>query len=282
MAGRFVHVKTDRMRILFIGDIIGKPGRDVVATELPKLQQTLALDFVVINGENLAGGFGVTRATANEMFALGVDVITTGNHWLDQREILSFIDREDRILRPRNYPPGTPGKGAGLFETRKGERVLVINTMGRVFMEPLDDPFAAVDAELSACPLGEGADAILVDMHAEATSEKMGMGHFCDGRASMVVGTHSHVPTADAQIFPGGTAYQTDAGACADYDSVIGMEKFEPVQRFTRKMSTSRFTPATGPATLCGVFVETNPRGLADRIEPVRVGGRLKQTVPQL
>jgi metallophosphoesterase (TIGR00282 family) len=270
------------MHILFIGDIIGRPGRDVVAAELPKLRTALALDFVIVNGENLAGGFGVTRAVANEMFSLGVDVITTGNHWLDQREILTFIDHEDRILRPRNYPAGTPGKGAGLFETRKGERVLVVNAMGRVFMEPLDDPFAAVEAELAACPLGEGCDAAVVDFHAEATSEKMGMGHFCDGRASLVVGTHSHVPTADAQIFPGGTAYQTDAGACADYDSVIGMEKFEPVQRFTRKISTSRFTPATGPATLCGVFVATDAKGLANRIEPVRVGGRLKRAVPEL
>ncbi len=153
--------------------------------------------------------------------------------------------------------------------------------MGRVFMDPLDDPFAAVEAELGACPLGEGADAILVDIHAEATSEKMAMGHFCDGRASLVVGTHSHIPTADAQVFPGGTAYQTDAGACADYDSVIGMEKFEPVQRFVRKLSGGRFSPATGPATLCGVFVETDARGLANRIEPVRVGGRLKRTVPE-
>jgi 2',3'-cyclic-nucleotide 2'-phosphodiesterase len=276
------YVKTIRMHILFIGDIIGRPGREVVAAELPRLREALALDFVAVNGENLAGGFGITRATANEMFALGVDVITSGNHWLDQREILSFIDHEDRILRPRNYPPGTPGKGAGLFETRKGMRVLVVNVMGRVFMDALDDPFAAAEAELAACPLGEACDAIVVDMHAEATSEKMGMGHFCDGRASLVVGSHSHVPTADAQILPGGTAYQTDAGACADYDSVIGMEKFEPVQRFTRKMSTSRFTPATGPATLCGVFAETNAKGLAARIEPVRVGGRLKPNLPTL
>ena len=273
---------TDRMHILFIGDAIGKPGRDVVAAELPILREKLALDFVVLNGENIAGGFGITRATANEMFAVGVDVITTGNHWMDQREILSFIDDEDRILRPRNYPAGTPGKGAGLYETRKGTRILVVNAMGRVFMDPLDDPFAAVESELSACPLGEGADAILVDMHAEATSEKMGMGHFCDGRASVVVGSHSHVPTADAQILPGGTAYQTDAGACADYDSVIGMDKFEPLQRFTRKMPTSRYTPATGPATLCAVFVQIGPKGLATRIEPVRVGGRLKQTVPDI
>jgi metallophosphoesterase (TIGR00282 family) len=268
------------MRLLFIGDIIGRPGRDVVAAELPSIREKLALDFVIANAENAAGGFGLTRAIANDLFGAGVDTITTGNHWADQKEILTFIDDEDRILRPINYPPGTPGKGAGLFETRGGHRVLVINPMGRVFMDSLDDPFRAVESQLDACPLGEAADAIVVDMHAEATSEKMAMGQFCDGRASLVVGTHSHIPTADAQIFPNGTAYQTDAGACADYDSVIGMEKFEPVQRFLKKMSSSRYTPATGPATLCAVFVETGPKGLATRIEPVRVGGRLKQNFP--
>ncbi|MBN9576950.1 MAG: YmdB family metallophosphoesterase [Alphaproteobacteria bacterium] len=268
------------MHILFIGDVIGKPGREVLTAELPALRENLKLDFVIVNGENLAGGFGVTRNIANEMFALGVDCITTGNHWLDQREILTFIGDEDRVLRPCNLPPGTPGRGANLFQAKNGAHVLVINPLGRVFMEPQDDPFAAVERELAACPLGEGADAVVVDMHAEATSEKMAMGHFCDGRASLVVGSHSHVPTADAQILPGGTAYQTDAGACADYDSVIGMEKFEPVQRFTRKIPGGRFSPATGPATLCGVFVETAANGFAERIEPVRVGGRLKQTVP--
>jgi len=268
------------MHILFIGDVIGKPGREVLTAELPALRENLKLDFVIVNGENLAGGFGVTRNIANEMFALGVDCITTGNHWLDQREILTFIGDEDRVLRPCNLPPGTPGRGANLFQAKNGAHVLVINPLGRVFMEPQDDPFAAVERELAACPLGEGADAVVVDMHAEATSEKMAMGHFCDGRASLVVGSHSHVPTADAQILPGGTAYQTDAGACADYDSVIGMEKFEPVQRFTRKIPGGRLSPATGPATLCGVFVETAANGFAERIEPVRVGGRLKQTMP--
>ena len=270
------------MRILFIGDVIGRPGRDVVNAQVPVLRESLKLDFVVANGENSAGGFGLTRAIANEFFASGIDCITTGNHWADQKEILSFLGDEDRILRPRNLPPGAPGKGANLYQARNGQHVLVINPLGRVFMEPQDDPFAAVEAELSACPLGEAADAIVVDMHAEATSEKMAMGHFCDGRATMVVGTHSHVPTADAQILPGGTAYQTDAGACADYDSVIGMEKFEPLQRYTRKLPTNRFSPASGPATLCGVVVETGTRGLAARIEPVRVGGRLKPSVPSL
>jgi hypothetical protein len=270
------------MHLLFIGDIMGRAGRTVVEQEVPRLRKALKLDFVVANAENAAGGFGVTRAIADELFSAGVDVITTGNHWADQKEILGFIDHEDRILRPINYPPGTPGKGSGLFEARSGQRVLVINPMGRVFMDSIDDPFRAVEAELKACPLGEGADAIMIDMHAEATSEKMAMGQFSDGRASLVVGSHAHIPTADAQILPGGTAYQTDAGACADYDSVIGMEKYEPIQRFLSKMASSRYTPALGPATLCGVYAETNAKGLAVRIEPVRIGGRLKQSVPEL
>ncbi|HEX9159170.1 MAG TPA: TIGR00282 family metallophosphoesterase [Rhizomicrobium sp.] len=269
------------MRILFIGDIIGRPGREVVGSELPGLRERLAVDFVIGNGENAAGGFGLTRKTANELFASGVDVLTTGNHWADQKEILTFIDDDDRILRPGNYPVSTPGRGVGLYDTRKGQRILVVNVMGRAFMDPLDDPFATVEREIGACPLGEGCDATVVDMHAEATSEKMAMGHFCDARASAVIGTHSHVPTADAQILPGGTAYQTDAGACCDYDSVIGMEKYEPVQRFIKKMSTARFSPATGPATLCAVFVETDARGLATRVEPVRVGGRLISHIPE-
>ena len=269
------------MNLLFLGDIVGKPGRDVVHAELAGLKRRLAIDLVIANGENAAGGFGLTRAIAEEFFALGIDVISTGNHWADQKEILTYIGAEDRILRPANYPKGTPGRGANLYQTPHGS-VLVINVMGRVFMDALDDPFAAVERELTACGLGEGADAIVVDIHAEATSEKMAMGHFCDGRASLVVGSHSHVPTADAQILPGGTGFQADAGACADYDSVIGMDKTEPLQRFVRKLSTQRYTPATGPATLCAVFVQTSGNGLATRIEPVRVGGRLKPSLPEV
>jgi metallophosphoesterase (TIGR00282 family) len=269
------------MNLLFIGDIIGKPGRDVVAAELPRLREQLKLDFVIANGENAAGGFGVTRAIAEEFYGNGVDVISTGNHWADQKEILTLIEADDRIIRPLNYPKGTPGRGANLYQTPAGS-VLVMNVMGRVFMDALDDPFAAVERELTAAPLGEVADVVVVDVHAEASSEKMAMGHFCDGRASLVVGTHTHVPTADAQILPGGTAYQTDAGGCCDYDSVIGMDKAEPLQRFTRKMPTTRYSPAMGPATLCGVFFQTGPKGLATRIAPVRVGGRLLQSVPEL
>ena len=270
------------MNILFLGDVIGKPGRDGVAAHLPTLKAALKPDLTIVNGENAAGGFGLTRAIAEEFFGMGIDVISTGNHWADQKDILTYIETEDRILRPQNYPRGTPGRGANLYTAPGGGRILVINVMGRVFMDALDDPFAAVGAQLEACPGGEGADAIVVDIHAEATSEKMAMGHFCDGRASLVVGTHQHVPTADAQIFPGGTAFQADAGACADYDSVIGMDKSEPVQRFLRKLPSQRFAPATGPATVCGVFVATGANGLATRIEPVRIGGRLKQSIPEL
>jgi metallophosphoesterase (TIGR00282 family) len=260
---------------------VGRAGREAVVRKLPILRESLGVDFAIVNAENAAGGFGITRDVANELFAVGADVLSSGNHWLDQREILTFIGAEDRLLRPANYPKGTPGRGANLYQAKNGARILVVNLMGRVFMDQLDDPFARVEDELSACPLGEGADAIVVDMHAEATSEKMAMGQFCDGRVSAVIGTHSHVPTADAQILPQGTGYQTDAGACADYDSVIGMEKFEPLQRFTKKMSSGRMTPANGPATVCGVFVVTDDKtGLALSIEPVRVGGRLKQTQP--
>jgi metallophosphoesterase (TIGR00282 family) len=268
------------MKLLFLGDIVGRAARDAIVSDLPGLRADLGADFVVVNGENAAGGFGITAQICEEFFDAGVDVVTLGNHAWDQREALVHIDRESRLIRPVNLPKGTPGRGAGLFETATGERILVINAMGRVFMDALDDPFAAVERELDACPLGEVADAILVDFHGEATSEKMAMGHFCDGRASLVVGTHSHVPTADAQILPGGTAYQTDAGMCGDYNSVIGMEKDEPLNRFLSKIPSGRFQPALGPATLCGVFIETDAKGLAARIEPVRIGGRLKRSLP--
>jgi metallophosphoesterase (TIGR00282 family) len=273
------------MRIAFFGDIVGRSGREGLAHHLPSLRRRLALDFVIANAENAAAGFGVTEATAGELFEAGADCLTLGNHAWDQKEALTYIVREPRLIRPLNYPvmSRAPGRGAQLFDVAGGRRILVINLLGRVHMDSLDDPFAAVDAELNACPLGEAADAVIVDMHAEATSEKMAMGHFCDGRASLVVGTHTHVPTADAQILDGGTAYQTDAGACADYDSVIGNQKEEPLRRFTTRISSSRFKPALGPATVCGVFVETNDAtGLANRIEPIRVGGRLTQTIPTL
>ena len=270
------------MRVAFLGDIVGRAGRKAVTEQLPGLRRQLDLDFVVVNGENAAGGFGITESICQDLFAAGVDAISGGNHSWDQREALSFSEREPRLLRPVNYPAGTPGRGAAVFEARRGRKVLLINVMGRLFMDPLDDPFAAVERELTRHTLGATADFILVDVHAEASSEKMAMSHVLDGRVSLVVGTHTHVPTADAMILEGGTAYQTDAGMCGDYDSVIGVQKTGSILRFTKKLPTERMQPADGPATLCGVFVETDDRtGLARRIEPVRVGGKLKQALPE-
>jgi len=267
------------MKLLFLGDIVGRSGRDAVEKFLPDLIKDQGLDFVIINGENAAAGFGITQKICKQFFDMGVDVITGGNHSWDQKEALAFISSEKRLLRPLNFPKGTPGLGANVYQTTAGKKVLVMNVMGRVFMDALDDPFAAVEAELARYNLGASVDVIVVDIHGEATSEKMGMGHFVDGRASLVVGTHSHVPTADAQILPKGTAYQTDAGMCGDYNSVIGMQKEEPLRRFTRKISSGRFTPADGEGTMCGLIVETdNKTGLARHIEPVRLGGRLIST----
>ena len=272
------------MRIAFFGDVVGRSGRDGIADHLPGLRRRLGLDFVVINAENAAAGFGITENTARELFDAGADCLTLGNHSWDQKEALTYIVREPRLIRPLNYPvlADAPGRGSQMFDVN-GRRVLVVNLLGRVFMDALDDPFAAVDRVLESSPLGMVSDVVIVDIHGEATSEKMAMGHFCDGRASLVVGTHTHVPTADCQILNGGTAYQTDAGACADYDSVIGNQKEEPLRRFTTRISGGRYKPAEGPATVCGVYLETDDRtGLARRIEPIRIGGRLKETVPSV
>ena len=270
------------MKIAFFGDVVGRSGREAVKRHLPGLKRHLGLDAVIINAENAAGGFGITRATAEELFDAGADVLTLGNHTFDQAQGISIIDNDPRIIRPCNYPRGTtPGRGAGLFEIN-GFQLLVVNVLGSVFMDPLDNAFHAVERELDAAPLGAVADAVLVDVHAEATSEKNAMGHFCDGRASLVVGTHQHVPTGDARILPNGTAYQTDAGMCGDYNSVIGMEIEEPLRRFTTKMRGGRFTTASGPGTLCGVYVETSANGLATRVEPIRIGGQLAGAVPQI
>ncbi|HTV31891.1 MAG TPA: TIGR00282 family metallophosphoesterase [Methylocella sp.] len=268
------------MRLLFIGDIVGRAGRTALLQYLPALRHEWALDCVIVNGENAAGGFGITEAIIADFLAAGADCVTLGNHAFDQREALIFISRQPRLIRPLNYPRGTPGRGANLFEIPHGARVLVINLMGRVFMDALDDPFAAVEAELSACSLGSGCDALVIDFHAEASSEKQAFAHFVDGRASLVAGSHTHVPTADHQILPNGTAYVTDAGMTGDYDSVIGMEKEEPIRRFLTKLPAARLEPALGTATLCGVAVELDSNGLAQKIAPVRIGGRLSQARP--
>lgn len=267
------------MKLLFLGDVMGRSGRKAIQTHLPRLRKDLSLDGVIANCENMAGGFGVTPATVQNMYDAGVDVITLGNHSFDNPMGIPVIANDDKVLRPVNYPPGTaPGRGSGLYDLN-GYQVLVVNVLGRVFMDALDDPFQAVDKELAAAPLGEIADAVIVDMHAEASSEKTAMGVFCDGRASLVVGTHQHIPTADTRILPGGTAYQSDAGMCGDYDSVIGMDKEEPLYRFTTRMRQGRFTPASGEGTLCGVYVETdNKTGLATQVQPIRMGGVLAQT----
>ncbi|MEM7728008.1 MAG: TIGR00282 family metallophosphoesterase [Pseudomonadota bacterium] len=269
------------MRLAFFGDVVGRSGRKAVSDHLPGLRRRLGLDAVIVNAENAAGGFGITKGTAEQLFEAGADVLTLGNHTFDQPQGIPLIENDARLLRPANYPLGTPGRGANLYDVN-GFQMLVVSLHGRVFMDALDDPFGAAERELSAAPLGQVADVVVVDMHAEATSEKNAMGYFCDGRVSLVVGTHQHVPTADTRILPQGTAYQTDAGMCGDYDSVIGMEVDEPLRRFTTRMRSSRFEPATGPGTLCGVFVETGPDGLAVRAEPIRMGGRLAEQVPEV
>lgn len=269
------------MRLLFLGDVVGRTGRDVVADHLPRLRAEMDLDFVVLNGENAAGGFGITERICEDFLALGVDVVTTGNHVWDQREALTYIVRQPRMLRPLNYPAGTPGAGAGLFRAANGADVLVVNAMGRVFMHPeLNDPFAAVDRELESAALGEAADVILVDFHAEATSEKQAMAHHLDGRVSVVVGTHTHTPTADARVLRGGTAFQSDVGMCGDYNSVLGMEPEESINRFISKIPKGRFAPATGPATLCGLAIDVDDAtGLARACAPIRIGGILPEAL---
>jgi len=269
------------MRLLFLGDVVGRSGRKAVQEELPRLIERYRLDFVVINAENAAGGFGITEQIMHDLLDAGADVLTLGNHAFDQRDALVFIERHDRLLRPLNYPRGTPGKGAGLFRARNGADVLVATAMGRVFMAELDCPFRALDAEVEACGLKRGADAILVDFHAEATSEKQAAGVFLDGRVSCVVGTHTHAPTADERILPGGTGYMSDAGMCGDYNSVLGMLSDEPVNRFLTRIPRGRFEPAPGPATLSGLCVDIDDKtGLARQVHCLRLGGVLAPAEP--
>jgi metallophosphoesterase (TIGR00282 family) len=270
------------MRLLYLGDVMGRAGRQAVTEALPKLRAELRLDFVVVNGENATSGAGLSQSHAEELLKAGADVLTLGDHAFDQRDMLEFIEKEPRILRPLNFAKAAPGKGARVYTIAGGRKVLVAQVLGQVFMKrPFDDPFSAIDAVLRAQPLAGSVTAAIVDMHCEATSEKMAMGHWCAGRASMVVGSHTHVPTADAMILPGGTAYLTDAGMCGDYDSVIGMQKEEPLRRFITGMAKGRFTPALGPATVSGLFVETDDRtGKAVNVAMLRSGGLLQPSAP--
>lgn len=265
------------MKILFLGDVMGRSGRRVVAGSLPGLRLSLGLDFVAVNAENASAGLGLSGLHAKELLEAGADCITLGDHAFDQKDMLAFIATEPRVLRPLNLSRAAPGKGARLFEAAGGRRVFVAQALGQVFMRlPYADPFSAVDAALREAPMGGRAQAVIVDFHAEATSEKMAMAHYCDGRASLVVGTHTHVPTADTRILAGGTAAQSDAGMCGSYDSVIGMDKAEPMRRFLTQMARDRFTPAESEATMCGVLVETDDAtGKALRASPLRQGGIL-------
>ena len=270
------------MRILVLGDMVGRGGRNAVINAMPELKKELKTDFVIVNGENAAGGFGISREMLTQTIEAGVDVVTSGNHAFDQKETLLWANEETQFLRPANFPQGTPGKGANIYKTENGQSVLVVNIMGNVFMAPgFDNPFDIVDKELEACSLKENVDAIVIDFHAETTSEKQCMGHFVDGRASLMFGTHTHIPTADNIILPKGTAYQTDVGMCGDYNSSIGMDVEEPLYRFVNKISRGRFEPANGEPTISGVLVITDDKtGLAMSIEPLRINGRLSQTKP--
>ncbi len=271
------------MRILFLGDLVGRAGRDAAGAAIPVLRERLVLDLVVVNGENASHGFGLAPEMARALFVAGADVVTLGNHAWDRKEIIPFIEGEGRLIRPMNYPPGTPGKGAFIAVLADGRRALVMQAMGRLFMDALDDPFRGVQATIAPHRMGAGGtvQAIILDFHAEASSEKLAMGHSFDGKVSLVVGTHTHTPSADHQILPGGTAYQTDAGMCGDYDSVIGMQKGGAALRFWKKVPGEKLAPAEGEATVCGLFVETDDAtGLALRVEPLRMGGRLSQAMP--
>lgn len=270
------------MKMLFLGDVMGRAGRTAITEMLPNLRLQWGLDFVVVNGENASQGAGLTGEHAKAIFAAGADCVTLGDHAFDQKDMLQFIESDPRILRPINFSKVAPGRGVKIFDASQGRRVLVAQILGQVFMKrPFDDPFSAIEQVLKTHRLGVSVQAAIIDIHAEATSEKMAIGHWCDGQASLVVGTHTHVPTGDAMILPKGTAYLTDAGMCGDYDSVIGMEKLEPLRRFITGMSASRFEPANGPATLSGVYVETDDKtGLAQKVRMIRQGGRLQQAAP--
>ncbi len=268
------------MKILFLGDVVGRSGRTAISSYLPIIIKKLDIEFVIVNCENATSGLGLSASHAEEILESGVDCITLGDHSFDQKDMLSFIEKETRIVRPLNIAKLAPGVGSRIFLSRLGKRVLVVQVLGQVFMKrPYSDPFSYLDNILSKTKLGDQVDAIVIDIHAEATSEKMALGHWCDGRVSLAIGTHTHIPTSDLQILEKGSAYQTDAGMCGDYDSVIGMDKFEPISRFVTGMTKKRFSPAKGEATLCGVIVETDKNGFPCQVEPFRYGGRLIQSM---
>lgn len=259
------------INLLFCGDVVGRSGREVVIKNLPRLRKELALDFVVVNGDNAAGGFGINPTIAREFFAAGADCITGGDHIWDQKEIIPFLATEKRLLRPHNFPPKLPGKGFEIFTLVNGKKIAVMHLLGQVFhKEHAACPFAMADELLAGIKLGANVDAILVDFHAEATSEKTAMGQYLDGRVSVVVGSHTHIPTSDARILKRGTAYQTDAGMCGDYDSVIGFQAAAPIERFLNKTHKAKLEAAMGEGTLCGLFVSVDEKsGLAVEVRQI-------------
>ena len=265
------------MRILFLGDVVGISGCSKLTSSLLSEIKSKKIDFVIVNGENAAAqGVGLTKEICKDFYNCGVDVITTGNHVWDQKEIMEFIDKEERLLRPKNLFEPAPGKGFQIFNTKNSFRIGVLNLMGNVFMKKSEDVFEASKKFLKNHKLKEDYDFLVVDFHGEITSEKNAIGHLFDGNASLVVGTHTHIPTNDARILKGGTGYQTDAGMCGDYDSVIGMNKENSINRFLKKNSTKHF-PATGDATLSGVIVECDIKtGLATKIQSYICGGQLE------
>lgn len=268
------------MRILFLGDIVGKSGRNAVCEYVKTRKLSKKIDCVIANGENSAHGFGIRQNICDQLFQAGIDVITLGNHTFDQKDDLPMYDREKRLIRPLNYPKNTPGHGYFVHEISSiGRKVLVVNVMGRIFMEQNDDPIIALEELLKLYRLRNNVDAIVIDIHAEATAEKVAYARYFDGRISAVIGTHTHVPTADAQILKGGTALLTDAGMCGDYNSVIGMDDDASIRRFTQKISMfAKMSPAGGTATVCGALLEIdNITGFTRDIKTIRVGGFLRE-----
>ena len=271
---------SDFFNILFCGDVVGRSGRDAISRYLPEIHTNMDIEFTIVNGENAAAGFGITPEICLEFYKLGIDVITTGNHIWDQKEIVSYISKDNRLLRPLNYPTSNPGSGQSIYTSKTGYKICVMNLMTRLFMDSLDDPFAHAKVLRDQSLLSRECDAIFIDIHGEATSEKASMAHFLDGHVSAVLGTHTHVPTADYRILPKGTAFMTDAGMCGDYDSVVGMDKDIATAKFLYKMP-ARLKPAAGEGTLSGAVVSvSHETGLAKKIQPIRLGPHLSEVAP--
>jgi metallophosphoesterase (TIGR00282 family) len=264
------------MKILFCGDVVGKSGREALKAYLPRIQKKHAPELIIVNGENAAHGFGLNEKICYEFYSYGVHVITTGNHVWDQKDFVHTLNQDISVIRPLNYPHDAPGRGYIVYKLKDGRKVLVINVMGNLFMEELNMAFPAVEAVISHYELKKNVDVIVVDVHAEATSEKNAMGYFLDGRVSAVLGTHTHIPTSDTRILPKGTGYQTDLGMCGDYDSIVGFKSETPVARFLKKGPTERLSPAEKAGTLSGVlFTLSDQTGLCEEIIPIVLGPHL-------